>query len=232
MPTDDPFAKPYLDVVERVAELALAAEDRLDNPIPACPDWTVRSLVAHLAGLANAWVAGRLEEYGSDAWAAAEGSRFDGVALPEIIDSLRADAASLAALSHSPMGGTPSMWAFGDAVVHEADLRPALAAGRVPDEAMSMGLKAGIARWRQHLGQAGLGPLLIQTPDGDQWKVGDTDAGEVDTVTAERYDLFRALFGRRSSGQVADWDWSGPVEPYLEAGLPAPFRWAHEAVVD
>lgn len=233
MATVDPFAQPYLDLVDRVGTLALDARGRLDAPVLACPDWTARTIVAHLAGLAEDWVAGRLDGYGSDDWTATQIARLDGVAVAELLSAWQASARDLVELTDSPMGGTPSMWAFGDAVVHEADLRPTLAPGsRVSPEAMAMGLKAAIARWRHHLGEAGLPPLLIQTPDGDSWKVGDTEADDVVTVTADRYELFRALFGRRSRQQMAAWAWSADSERYLDAGLPAPFRLADQDVDD
>lgn len=233
MASPDAFAQPYLDVVDRVGRLALDAGPSLDAVTPACPDWTAGTTIAHLAGLAEDWVAGRLDAYGSEDWTSAQLGRFDGRPVAEVVTSWRAAAAELAELTESPLGGTPSMWAFGDAVVHEADLRPVLDPGsRVPDEPMAMGLKAAIARLRHHYAECGLPPLSVETPDGDRWPIGQVEDAGSAMVTAERYELFRALFGRRSASQVAAWEWSVAPDAYIEAGLPSPFRWADRDLND
>lgn len=234
--SDDPHLEPYLDVVTRVPELVRAAPESLDDLVPACPGWTARQVVAHLAGLAEDWVAGRLDDYGSDAWAGAQVARFEGRPVDEILGAWVENANRFAELDSSPMGGTPAMWAFGDAVVHEADLRPVLAAGtRVPDDAMALGLKAGVARWRSELTAAGVPALDIVATDLRQWRVGPTDT-EADTeavsVTTSAYELFRALFGRRSRSQIESWDWSDDPGVYLDVGLPQPFHWAATDLAD
>ena len=124
------------------------------------------------------------------------------------------------------------MWAFGDAVVHEADLRPVLAPGtQVPDDAVSLGLKAAVARWRAKLAAADVPPLDVVAADMRTWRVGDPDAA-AETVTTTGYELFRALFGRRSRTQVEAWDWSCDSAVYLAAGLPYPFHWAASSIED
>ena len=231
--SDDVHLEPYLGVVARVTDLVrAAAQASLDEIVPACPDWTARQVVAHLAGVATDWVAGHFDDYGSDAWAGAQTARFEGWAVDDVLGAWSAAASQFAELGPSPMGGTPAMWAFGDAVVHEADLRPVLAPGtRVPRDAMALGLKAAVARWRGELGSAGVPPLDMVANDMRTWRVGDPDAA-AQTVTTTGYELFRALFGRRSRAQVEAWDWSGDPAVYLDVDLPYPFRWAATAVED
>ena len=56
------------------------------------------------------------------------------------------------------------------------------------------------------------GTLTLRTEDGERRLGG----GEPDTVVeVSGYELFRALFGRRSPAQLASWTWSGPSERYL-----------------
>lgn len=230
--SDDPHLEPYLATSSRVSDLARSGGASLDEPVVACPGWSARDVVAHLAGLAEDWVGGRLDGYGSDAWADAQVERFGGRSVDEVLEAWAAAADRFAELGPSPIGGTPAMWAFGDAVVHEADLRPVLAPGsRVPDEAVALGLKAGVARWRGQLADAGATPLDIVAPGLRTWRVGEQD-GSAPTVTVEGYDLFRALYGRRSRAQIEAWEWSVDPTPYLDAGLPFPFRWADVDIVD
>ncbi|HZX07450.1 hypothetical protein [Kribbella sp.] len=54
----------------------------------------------------------------------------------------------------------------------------------------------------------GPGPLTVITPDGT-YSVG-TDEPEA-TVRTSSYELFRAIFGRRSKSQIQDWDWDDPA---------------------
>lgn len=233
----DSHLEPYLAVVDRVSTLARAASgSQLDTTIPACPAWTARQVVAHLAGLAQDWVAGRLDPYGSDAWAQAQVDRFEGHPLDEVLEAWVASARRFSEIGPSPRGGTPAMWGFGDGVVHEADLRPVLAPGtRPPADAIELGLKAAIARWRDALAEAEVPPLRLVAGDLRSWPIGDLGAAgdePVATVTTSAYEVFRALFGRRSRAQVEGWDWSVDPTPYLDAGLPTPFRWASAPLDD
>ena len=222
----------YLSVVDRVAELARQAGPSLDRPVEACPAWTVRQVVGHLAGLAQDWVSGNLDGYGSPAWAAAQVDRFEGAELDYVLAAWSEAAEQFASLGESPIGGTPAMWSFGDAVVHEADIRPVVAPGtRVPEDAMTLGLKAAIARWRAELGAARTPPLDVSASDMRTWRIGEHDA-EAATVTTTGYELFRALYGRRSRSQVEAWEWSVDPAQYLDVGLPYPFSWAEEALED
>ena len=230
--SDDAFLQPYRDVVDRVTALTLGCGEHLDDMVPACPDWTARQVVAHLAGLAHDWVDGRLDGYGSDAWAQDQVDRFAGHAIEEVLASWATAVDRFGSLPPSPIGGTPAMWAFGDAVVHEADLRPVIQpATRVPDDAHGMGLKTAIARWRSQLATAGVAPLDIVATGLRTWRVGDSDA-VAERVETTSYELFRALFGRRSRPQVEAWAWSTDPAPYLDAGLPFPFSWATADLVD
>lgn len=227
----DPHLQPYLDVVTRVADLATAADhETLLAPVAACPGWNAGDVVRHLTGLAEDWVTGNLADYGSDPWAGAQVERFRETPMAEVLDAWRQAAERFVAIESSPLGGTPAMWAFGDGVVHEADLRPILApATTVPPDAMALGLKAAIARWRSTLTAAGVPPLDVIASDQRTWRIGDPEASAA-TVTTTGNELFRALFGRRSRSQVEAWQWSTDPAVYLDVPLPAPFRWADAPV--
>jgi uncharacterized protein (TIGR03083 family) len=203
-----------------------------DTPVPGCPAWRVRDVVAHMAGLCEDWVEGRLEAYASEAWTAAQVARFDGAPLDVVLDRWRDAAARFAALGDDPAMGPPARWGFGDAVTHEADLRGALGAGRVPAEAVVRSVKTSIARWRQVLADAGAPTLLLRAPDLREWWLGTPDDPHALVGEAPAYELFRALTGRRSRAQVEAWAWSAGPAPVLDAGLPHPFAWADSDIID
>src|SRR5579884_4236923 len=127
-------ATAYAAVQARVAELV--DDSDADLTVPSCPDWRVADVVAHLAGLCQDWVDGRLDGYGSEAWTATQVARFADRPTREVLGSWAASLTSFGSLDADPVMGPPARWAFGDAVVHEADLRGALGAGRVPPDAV------------------------------------------------------------------------------------------------
>jgi uncharacterized protein (TIGR03083 family) len=231
----------YDQVRQRIVAAVRRSDVDLDGTsVPACPAWNARDLIGHLVGIAEDWVNGRLDGYGNDAWAQAQ---IDATAARSVDELAEAWDVALEALRAGPAkgrrggpAGAPPLAAgtmlFGDAVVHEADLYPVVSPGsRVPDEAVAPSLKAGIAMWRPVLGSAGAPPLVISVPGWREWAVGDADDATT-KVEAPAYELWRALYGRRSRAQVAAFAWSGDSRPYLDAGLGFPFAWSAVPLTD
>jgi uncharacterized protein (TIGR03083 family) len=220
----------YLAVRKRLTDIVAQTDG--SEWLPACPEWRVRDVVAHLAGLCEDWVCHRLEGYASEAWTAAQVARFSDCSLTEILDRWGAESRSFATLDDDPMMGPPARWAFGDAVTHEADVRGAIGAGPVPHDAVLLGLKGLVGRWRHTLTEAGAPTLLLRATDARDWWLGVPDDPETIVVEVPAYEVFRALTGRRSQDQLRAWNWSGDARPYLDAGLPYPFRWAEDDITD
>jgi uncharacterized protein (TIGR03083 family) len=219
------------DAVRRRLEPLLSVADPR-HAVPACPGWSVGDVLAHLVGLCEDWVEGRFEAYASEEWTAAHLERHHGESCASLLERWRATMRAFAALDDSPLGASPARWAFGDAVVHEADLRGATNSGRVPDAAVELGLQGALARWHQVLRQAGLGRVRVVLPDGRELWTGAPGRGIDIEVGIHPYEVFRGLAGRRSVAQVAEWSWSEDPGPYLAAGPPYPFRWARTPIVD
>jgi uncharacterized protein (TIGR03083 family) len=222
--TDQDYLEAYIAVRARLAPIVTA---HCDTPVPACPGWRVHDVVAHLAGLCEDWVGRRLEGYATDAWTAHQVSRHRHQTCDEIVQQWGDALMSFARLERSDNAVPPARWAFGDAVVHEADVRGATACGRVPDDAVLLALRATMARWRHEvLATAGIGTLHVRTPEGTDWWLGTPNDTDALRVEAPLYEVFRALAGRRSEDQVGSWRWSTDCQPVIEAGLPFPFHWA------
>ena len=65
-----------------------------------------------------------------------------------------------------------------------------------------------------HLRLAGSGLPALRIAYGAKERVlGDGEPAA--TVAAERFELYRAMGGRRSRAQILAYDWSGDPEPYL-----------------
>jgi uncharacterized protein (TIGR03083 family) len=228
--TDDVNNEDYAAVRARVAAIALEGDP--ETPVPACPGWRVRDVVAHLAGLCEDWVDHRLDGYGSTNWTDAQVSRSSGETIEQVLGRWRRAAERFAQLEDDPVMGPPARWAFGDAVTHEADIRGALHAGRVPSDAVVLSIKGSVARWRETLRDASAPTLLLRAPDARDWWLGVHDDSKTVVVEAPAYEFFRALAGRRSLSQVRMWKWSGNPDPYLAIGLPYPFHWAAVDIFD
>jgi uncharacterized protein (TIGR03083 family) len=220
----------YLAVRARI-EVVVRAGDA-ESPVPSCPGWRVRDVVAHLAGLCEDWADHRVDGYASESWTSTQVSRFSQNSLDEILDRWRWAMTRFVALDDDPVMGAPAKWAFGDAVCHEADIRGALHAGRVPHDAVLLALKPAISRWRHVLRDAKTPTLLLRAPDTRDWWLGEQDDVNAVVVEVSGYEVFRALAGRRSEFQVRKWDWSANPEPFMAAGLPYPFHWSTVDIVD
>jgi hypothetical protein len=192
----------------------------------------VLDVIAHLAGLCEDWADHRMNGYASDQWTAAQVSRFSNCRIEEVLERWHEAMSRFALLDDDPVMGSPARWAFGDAVIHEADIRGALGSGRVPHQAVLLGLRGAIGRWRQVLREAGTPTLLLRVPDARDWWLGAADDPNAIFAEVPAYEVFGALAGRRSECQVRGWNWSADSEPYLTVGLPYPFRWASVDIND
>jgi hypothetical protein len=215
--SDDVNTEDYAAVRARIAVIVLEGDP--DMPVPARPGWRVRDVVAHLAGLCEDWVDHRLDGYGSKRWTDAQVVRSSGETLERVLERWHRAAERFAQLEDDPVMGPPARWAFGDAVTHEADIRGALQAGRVPSDPVLLSLKGSVARWRETLWEASAPTLLLRAPDARSWWLGVRDDPVAVVVEAPAYECFRALTGRRSPSQVRKWKWSGNPDPFLAIGL-------------
>jgi uncharacterized protein (TIGR03083 family) len=212
----------YRAIYERMARLV--TDDSCYVAVPACPGWCVHDVVAHLCDLCEDWVDHRLDGYASDSWTAVQVERNVGLTCTQIFVSWADSLVLFALLDEEFFGLPPARWAFGDAVVHEADVRGALGNGRVPDDAVVLALEATMARWhREVLSRAGVPALQVRCESRDWW-LGEPEDPDAVVVEAPLYEVFRSLAGRRTEDQVRTWDWSSDPDPYIRAGLPYPFQ--------
>ena len=203
----------YRDARERIIAVAreLSAEQLAAN-VPACPRWTVRDLLAHLAGgtadVVNNNLAGAPGEEWTQAQITARAQR-DLAELLDEWDELGPRWEEIARRAEHPSFIVRNP--FLDTGVHEADLYGALGLPRQP-EVMYRAIAASVT---PRVGEdfAGLGVFTVITPDGEyRLGAGDTEA----SVRIDTYSLSRALFGRRSRTQIESWDWTGSPGEFPE----------------
>jgi uncharacterized protein (TIGR03083 family) len=193
-------------------------------PVPACPEWKVKDVFAHLVGLTADVLSGNLDGVATVPWTSKQvADRADhslGQILaewadrgPKFEDALRA------------IGDQGTERILIDQWSHEQDIRGAVGklGSRVdPRVAFSVdiGMTGFAGGWPAEL------PTVEITSDSGRWKLGD--AAVTVTLTSSDFELVRAIIGRRSRAQYLALAWTpadeavvGPVVDRLHA---FPFR--------
>ena len=233
------LAGAYADARRRLGELLAGLDEAaLATPVPACPAWTVRDVLAHVTGVAADAAGGTYFAGAADAWsdvrlAAARDEWTAGqvrTRRQRPVEALVAEWAGWAATLEPMLAGTvppppgSPPWLrsapVADLAVHLHDVRGAL--GRPGDReapATALGLRI-YARWLgQRLDQGGRPALRLRAGDQD-WVEGTGSPAA--SLAADPFGLFRALSGRRSLDQVRALGWDGDPEPYLDLLAPYP----------
>jgi uncharacterized protein (TIGR03083 family) len=204
---------------------SLGPDTVADTPVPACPAWTVRHVIAHLAGVGDDILAGRLDGVATDAWTQAQVDARSDRTLDEILEEWETTDPQVEAMSDA-FGEVQAQWLF-DCATHDADVRGALGEPVTPlaPEAMAAALDflarnhllvfTGTDQPVPHLLAGG---KAVLAPDADP----NGRLGPATAATAP-FELMRGLSGRRSLDQLRSWDWSDDPEPYLGAFTWGPF---------
>jgi hypothetical protein len=186
--------------------------EALEITVPATPAWSVADAVAHVVGIAHDLNAQRFDVTDPDEWTARQvRGRCDAT-----IDDLEV------AWEHEAprfeeglrlMGYEVGSHFVGDLLHHAADIHHAVGLERPDDEeAMAVSLDFYPDPCHQVLAAHDRGSLGVRAtdPPRERWTLG---AGrEVATLAATRYELFRALGGRRSQHQLRAMTWTGDVD--------------------
>src|SRR3954466_15318376 len=112
-------------VVNLVREATFADSFAAVAPVPACPAWRVRDVIAHLNGLATDIAAGNLDGAATDAWTAAQVDARRDLSVEDLLaesDDVGPQLASF--LDDFP--GRYGAQVVADITVHEHDIRGAL----------------------------------------------------------------------------------------------------------
>jgi uncharacterized protein (TIGR03083 family) len=206
-------ARAYADARSRIIELVRDLnEDRLNTEVPACPGWRVRDVVAHVAGLTTDVLDGNIDKYGTNPWTARQVEERSGLGVAEIIKEWEANAERWDKLLVEQPGFLPHV-TTADLVTHEHDIRQALnEPGAREGDGIAVGIKTYVSGLRMRMEE--LPPLKVEAKGLRDYMVGKGEPAA--SVSAEPFELFRALGGRRTADQIRSYEWSGDPEPYLE----------------
>jgi len=200
----------YLESQRRVEELVSPLDAKaLDVLTPACPAWTVRDVLAHLAGAAASVGAGSSAAVGSDAWTAEHVESRRGVPVADLLAERRACSPRLQELPPDHRGWLPAVH---DALSHEADIRGALGAPGLPADALAAAFPMLEPALRSKFRPLGATVLEL---NGQPRAYGDGAPALV--ARAPLFEFWRGVFGRRSDRQLRGWVLVGDAEAFAHA---------------
>jgi uncharacterized protein (TIGR03083 family) len=220
-----------------------------DAPVPACPEWSIRDVLAHLTGICSDVLAGNIAGAATDAWTSAQVDSRKGRTVAELLTEWDEVGPRFATLLDD-FPGRICLQPVADITVHEHDIRGALGRpGAQDSEGVAIGIEFLVDVFLLPGAAAlGLGPLEVHVGDrrfiagsggaatGDletAWQSALRSSDDVDAdvpaaspvgaLTVEPFELFRALTGRRSEAQIRSFEWTVDPEPYLPIFGTGPF---------
>jgi uncharacterized protein (TIGR03083 family) len=211
----EPHATSYEELRVRVTGLVRDADPEvLDGTAPATPEWRVRDVIAHLAGTTDDVVNGRLDGLASDAWTAAQVEKRRTVSFAELLAEWeRWSPGFERMLAAGPLEVTGQ--ALFDAFSHEQDIRNAIGRPGARDSAALDDAWEWFVAVRTSRGAPAIRFVTEQ---------GEAVAGTGEpraTVRASRFELVRAITGRRTRAEMEAYGWEPEADPPML--LAAPF---------
>jgi uncharacterized protein (TIGR03083 family) len=233
------------DVYDRtrqdLGELVLGlAGDELDKHVPATPEWRIRDVVAHLAGVAKGAMSGDFPRdffntYGDELgvrrlneWTADHLTERADRSIQEILDEWEGHTKELTSMIRGDVPMPENAPPFAERVVltdlaaHQQDIFGALGVVKGRESApVKIGASSYIGLMDFRLQRAGTPALRVDSGERS-WTIGGEEPKT--SVRASRFELFRSLSGRRSPDQIKEYEWSGEPDGFIEYFYPYGIR--------
>jgi uncharacterized protein (TIGR03083 family) len=184
------------------------------TPAPATPEWSVHDVVAHLVGVSDDVVNGRLDGVATDPWTAAQVDARRDASIDDMLsewDEKGPPFETMLASVPTEIAGQ----ALFDAMTHEQDIRHALRrpGGRDAD-AVDLAWE-----WIAVVRTQGEAPAIRVVTDRGAELIGTGEP--IATVEAPRFEILRAFTGRRSAKEIEAYGWTPPpARPELLLAAP------------
>jgi uncharacterized protein (TIGR03083 family) len=202
-------AHAYASVRRRTSRFVVAADSKdLDRPAPATPEWRARDIVAHMVGVTDDVINGRLEGIATNPWTDAQVEARRTMSIDDMLAEWEERSPQFEEMLVAAPEAIAGQGLF-DAFTHEQDLRHAIGVpGARDSDAMEIGWGwISGARTRSEL------PALRFVTEQGEMVVGSGEPRA--TVGASRFELLRACTGRRSASEIAAYRWDAAPEPEL-----------------
>jgi uncharacterized protein (TIGR03083 family) len=231
----------YIDIQQRLIDAISDPAADVGAPVPSCPGWNVRDVVAHHVGVVVDVARGSLGDIAMDLldqWRDLDVQRARDTmtarqvderrdhSVQELTDEWREATKAVAPMMRGEVAPPPSLPPYvgfilvNDLVVHETDIRSALSLARAPaSPALSLALAGYSFSLDNRIRQLGT-PSLVLAYDGKQRQLDKQRQLEEQmvgaTVSADRHELVGVLAGRRTRDQILGLDWEGDPSPFLD----------------
>jgi uncharacterized protein (TIGR03083 family) len=211
---------------ERVAFLRLfrgLTPEQLAATVPATPAWSVGDVLAHLVGITADLNAQRFGDGRGDEWTAAQIGARRGHSIEELAAEWDHEAAQFETGLQLFGYGLAAHY-LGDLLQHVSDVRSALGESPVRnDEALAVALDFYLESFEDTLDAAEIGAVGVRCGH-ERWRLGPGEL--IASVAAPRFELFRALGGRRTLNEIRELAWTGDSEAVVGyvSRYPAPAR--------
>ncbi|ONI81840.1 hypothetical protein ALI22I_37190 [Saccharothrix sp. ALI-22-I] len=189
--------------------ISLVTEGNPDAAVGACPGWTVKDVVAHLAGGLGDFTEQRFDGIEDGSWGERQVEERRDRSLSELLVEWERNFQIAEGLFDTPMGAV----LIAEIISHEHDIRTALGQ---PGERDNVAVRAALTRPLQELDKRmrarHLPALRITLEHGDRVVGEGEPAGVLHTSS---FELLRVLGGRRNDDQVRALDWDTDPGPWL-----------------
>ena len=212
----------YAEGRARLTDLVLSADpDGRTSPVPGCPHWAVKDVIAHVTGVCADVLTGNLDGVATEPWTAAQVARRRDRSLAEILSEWSEVAPPVEAMAPSFPARVDEQWVL-DLTTHEQDIRGALSQPGARDAAgvlvgVDFAATMGLA---QSITARGLPALQVRAGDRE-WVLGDGEPAAA--IAGPPFELLRAMTGRRSEAQIRQLQWDGDVDTFVPAFEFGPF---------
>ena len=186
--------------------------DAQDRSVEATPEWRVRDVLAHVAGLTEDLNAGNFGTGDADAFTRAQVDRHRGSTLDEVVRAWDREAPAFED-GLRLFGYELGNHFVGDLFIHFVDV--CASTGRAIEResaAMWVSLDWYLDSFEAAVDEFGLGALEVVT-EPERRVIGHGDV--LATVRAAPFEILRACAGRRSAAQVRAFAWTGDAERFL-----------------
>jgi uncharacterized protein (TIGR03083 family) len=199
----------YVESERRVADLVTPLDAAaLDTLTEACPAWSVRDILAHLAGAAASFGTESFAGLGTDAWTQEHLSSRQDASLTELLAERWRCTPKLQEIPPDSQLWLPVVH---DALTHEADIRGAIGAPGMPADALAAAFVLLEAVLPSRLRRLGTVELQL---DGLPLVLGEGEPALV--VRAPLFEFWRGVYGRRSRNQLRSWVSAGDADAFAD----------------
>jgi uncharacterized protein (TIGR03083 family) len=205
----------YRALRRRVRDVVSSADAAsLDAIAPATPKWRIRDVLAHMVGVVDDASNQRLDGVTTEPWTQAQVDARAEATVAEMLDEWDRIAPGFEEVIAQMPAQITGQVLF-DAVTHEHDIRHAVGAPGARD-VPAIDMVFDWVVWGRSMGGA---PKLRFDVGGEVVESGSGD-DVVATVTASRFELVRAITGRRSRSEIEAYGWDPPADAAVLLAAP------------